>query len=60
MGFLTKISVDILSILALATLALSQFPCQNTPTSRACWGEYNISTDWHSVVPDTGVTREVR
>ena len=34
--------------------------CANTATSRSCWGDYSIDTDWYSVVPDTGVTREVR
>ena len=33
--------------------------CENTPTSRGCWGEYSIDTDYYSIVPDTGVTREV-
>jgi hypothetical protein len=34
--------------------------CENTATSRNCWGEYSIDTDWYTVTPDTGVTREVR
>jgi hypothetical protein len=33
--------------------------CENSPTSRSCWGEYNIDTDFYSTVPNTGVTREV-
>ena len=33
--------------------------CENTATSRSCWGDYSIDTDWYSVTPDTGVTREV-
>ncbi|TPX12651.1 uncharacterized protein E0L32_000828 [Thyridium curvatum] len=32
--------------------------CQNTPTSRQCWGEYSIDTNWYDKAPDTGVTRE--
>lgn len=32
--------------------------CDNTPTSRECWGEYSIDTDWYEVLPDTGVFRE--
>ncbi|KAL5358784.1 multicopper oxidase-domain-containing protein [Aspergillus floccosus] len=32
--------------------------CENTPTSRSCWGDYNISTDYQTRAPDTGVTRE--
>ena len=34
--------------------------CKNTATSRSCWGDYSIDTDWYTVTPDTGVTREVR
>ena len=33
--------------------------CENTATSRSCWGDYSIDTDWYSVIPETGVTREV-
>lgn len=32
--------------------------CQNTATSRDCWGDYSIDTDYYNVVPDTNVTRE--
>ncbi|KAH8818025.1 laccase precursor [Hyaloscypha sp. PMI_1271] len=32
--------------------------CENTATSRNCWGDYSIDTDYYSVTPDTGVTRE--
>ncbi|KAI1812140.1 Cupredoxin [Poronia punctata] len=32
--------------------------CQNTPTSRKCWGEYSVNTDYYVETPDTGVTRE--
>ncbi|KAE8441574.1 laccase, multicopper oxidase, benzenediol:oxygen oxidorectuctase [Mollisiaceae sp. DMI_Dod_QoI] len=32
--------------------------CDNTATSRSCWGDYSIDTDWYTVTPDTGVTRE--
>lgn len=32
--------------------------CENSATSRSCWGEYDIDTDYYSVTPDTGVTRE--
>ncbi|KAK6839874.1 hypothetical protein PG987_005740 [Apiospora arundinis] len=33
-------------------------PCDNTATSRRCWGEYSIDTDWLEVTPETGNTRE--
>lgn len=36
-----------------------QASCQNTATSRNCWGEYNVDTDYEETWPDTGVTREV-
>lgn len=39
--------------------ALAGGLCENSPTSRRCWGEYNITTDYSVVTPDTGVTREV-
>lgn len=31
--------------------------CQNSPTSRSCWGQYSIDTDYYSITPTTGVTR---
>lgn len=31
--------------------------CENTATTRSCWGDYSIDTDYYTVVPDTGVTR---
>jgi len=34
-------------------------PCENTATSRRCWGEYSIDTDWLEVTPETGITKEV-
>lgn len=30
----------------------------NTPDNRAVWCQYSIDTDYESIVPDTGVTRE--
>jgi hypothetical protein len=33
--------------------------CDNTATSRSCWGNYSIDTDYYEVTPETGVTREV-
>ncbi|PGH13136.1 hypothetical protein AJ79_03843 [Helicocarpus griseus UAMH5409] len=32
--------------------------CENTPTSRDCWGDYNIATDFHHEWPDTGEIKE--
>lgn len=33
--------------------------CDNTATSRNCWGDYDLNTNWYTTTPDTGVTREV-
>jgi hypothetical protein len=33
--------------------------CDNTATSRNCWGQYSVDTDYYETTPDTGVTREV-
>ena len=40
---------------------LQQLPqlCQNTPTSRNCWGQYDIDTNYYTTFPDTGNTVEV-
>jgi FtsP/CotA-like multicopper oxidase with cupredoxin domain len=32
--------------------------CANTATSRDCWGDYSIDTNWYDETPDTGVIRE--
>ena len=32
--------------------------CENTPTSRQCWGEHSIDTNYYRVVPETGNTVE--
>lgn len=37
-----------------------QAPCENTPTSRNCWGNYSIDTNYEETWPNTGVTREVK
>jgi hypothetical protein len=33
--------------------------CTYSASDRACWGDYDLSTDYYTTVPDTGVTREV-
>lgn len=33
--------------------------CTNSASNRKCWGNYDITTDYENVVPETGVTREV-
>jgi hypothetical protein len=40
-------------------LPASLTSCENSPTSRSCWGEYNTSTNYYLEVPDTGRTVEV-
>lgn len=34
-------------------------PCEHSPTSRGCWGEYSIDTDYTTIAPDTGAIKEV-
>jgi len=34
--------------------------CTNSASDRACWGDYDLSTNYYDEVPDTGVTVEVR
>lgn len=34
--------------------------CTNSATDRACWGDYDLSTNYYDAVPDTGVIVEVR
>lgn len=68
---LSLIAIQALSLLP-STIASPQFhgvkddlvsrqstDCVNSATDRACWGEYDLSTNYYDVVPDTGVTREV-
>lgn len=38
---------------------LPRASCEHTATSRSCWGDFDIDTDYSTVIPDTGVTREV-
>jgi hypothetical protein len=33
--------------------------CTNSATDRACWGDYDLSTNYYDESPDTGVTVEV-
>ncbi|KAH7041161.1 multicopper oxidase-domain-containing protein [Microdochium trichocladiopsis] len=40
------------------TRQATEGPCENSPTSRQCWGQHSINTDWYEVVPETGATRE--
>lgn len=30
----------------------------NTASDRSSWGDYDLTTDYYNVVPDTGITRE--
>lgn len=39
-------------------IVLGTRQCGNTPRTRSTWCDYSIDTDYYSVVPDTGVTRE--
>lgn len=58
--------LSFLSLTPLIAAAPGSFPepraltkrCENSPSDRSCWGDYDISTNYYDVVPDTGVTRE--
>ncbi|KAL4914974.1 multicopper oxidase-domain-containing protein [Aspergillus aurantiobrunneus] len=42
-----------------STLPPTATPCAgNTPDTRSSWCEYSIDTNYHDIIPDTGVTRE--
>jgi hypothetical protein len=41
-----------------APLRPRQSPCENTPTSRNCWGDFSTDTNYYDVTPDTGATKE--
>lgn len=32
--------------------------CKHSPTSRHCWGKYDVDTNYYEVIPDTGRTVE--
>ena len=38
-------------------LKTRQTGCEHTATSRGCWGDYSIDTDFLNVLPRTGITR---
>lgn len=40
--------------------SLNKRACVNSAADRSCWGDYDLSTNYYDVVPDTGVTREVQ
>jgi len=64
--------IAIFSLLALATRSIAlhiplhdleahlqpRQACENTPTSRNCWGNFSIDTNYYDVTPDTGRTVE--
>jgi hypothetical protein len=43
----------------ISTLQTPFHPCENTPNSRHCWGDYSIDTNYITTIPDTGNTVEV-
>lgn len=51
-------SVQATASSAAASSSNSTASCVNSASDRSCWGDYDISTNYYDVVPDTGVTRE--
>lgn len=41
-----------------STTTTTSTSSSNTASDRSSWGEYDLTTDYYNVVPDTGVTRE--
>lgn len=39
---------------------LPRASCEHIASARSRWGDFDIDTDYSTVVPDIGVTREVR
>lgn len=53
----------ITTLLAFVAGSLAQYlttdaPCQNGPTTRRCWGQYDINTNYYDVFPVTNKVRE--
>jgi hypothetical protein len=64
MGVSRSLAILLVGLTSLATaLPVNEAErgyCENTPTSRDCWGGFNIDSDATYTWPDTGVTRHVR
>lgn len=43
---------------SISSLSIPISSCANSASDRSCWGEFDISTNYYDLVPDTGVTRE--
>ncbi|KAH8589692.1 laccase from botrytis Aclada At 1.67 A resolution [Bisporella sp. PMI_857] len=65
--FTTALAASIISVSAIpftkhsptsSAVSKRQTGCENTATSRGCWGSYSIDDDFLTVLPRTGVTRE--
>ncbi|KAK8102589.1 hypothetical protein PG984_015735 [Apiospora sp. TS-2023a] len=54
----TPLGLYLLFCRGMGAATVSSGPCENTATSRCCWGEYSIDTDWLEITPSTGNTRE--
>lgn len=61
-----SVCVQSLAALVLESRAEHQSPrarsnqsCENTATSRHCWGSYNTDTNYYTTTPETGKTVEV-
>ncbi|KAK7973066.1 hypothetical protein PG988_007200, partial [Apiospora saccharicola] len=54
----TLLGLYLLVCRGMGAATVSSGPCENTATSRVCWGEYSIDTDWLEITPSTGNTRE--
>ncbi|KAK0639737.1 multicopper oxidase-domain-containing protein [Cercophora newfieldiana] len=54
---LTGLFVAVLAGAEVASAACKRGYCENTPTSRQCWGSFNVDSDVTYTWPNTGITR---
>ncbi|KAK3314568.1 Cupredoxin [Apodospora peruviana] len=61
-GISSALNIPLQDLATLETLETREVQprqaCENTPTSRQCWGNFSIDTNYYDVVPDTGKTVE--
>lgn len=54
----STVSTSTVSTSTVSTSTATSTSSGNTASDRSTWGDYDLTTDYYNVVPDTGVTRE--
>lgn len=57
--FTHRATASVIPALDVEVAPAKRASCENSATSRDCWGDYDLSTNYYTTWPDTGVTREV-